>query len=105
MLDQVRAETSAELIDLNVRQLIKAAKAFSMPIVLSTVGVEMGVNDGCSFFISQAVYSAGTTICLLAIRATASERSHSASGYSDPQPLRARQDTGGSSAGLACHRR
>ena len=44
MFDQIRSETSAELIDLNVRLLIKAAKAFSMPIVLSTVGVEMGVN-------------------------------------------------------------
>jgi nicotinamidase-related amidase len=44
MFDQVRSETSAELIDLNVRLLIKAAKAFNMPIVLSTVGVEMGVN-------------------------------------------------------------
>jgi nicotinamidase-related amidase len=44
MFDTVRSETSAELIDLNVRLLIKAAKAFGMPIVLSTVGVEMGVN-------------------------------------------------------------
>src|SRR5688572_9408779 len=44
MLDTVRSETPAELIDLNVRLLIKAAKAFDMPIVLSTVGVEMGVN-------------------------------------------------------------
>jgi nicotinamidase-related amidase len=44
MFDQVRSETSADLIDLNVRLLIKAAKAFGMPIVLSTVGVEMGVN-------------------------------------------------------------
>ena len=44
MFEQVRSETSAELIDLNVRLLIKAAKAFNMPIVLSTVGVEMGVN-------------------------------------------------------------
>jgi nicotinamidase-related amidase len=32
------------LIDFNVRLLIKAAKAFNMPVVLSTVGVEMGVN-------------------------------------------------------------
>ncbi len=45
MFDSVRSETSAELIDLNVRLLIKAAKAFDMPIVLSTVGVEMGVNQ------------------------------------------------------------
>jgi nicotinamidase-related amidase len=44
MFDTVRSETSAELIDLNIRLLIKAAKAFNMPIVLSTVGVEMGVN-------------------------------------------------------------
>jgi nicotinamidase-related amidase len=44
MFDQVRSETPAELIDLNVRLLIKAAKAFGMPVVLSTVGVEMGVN-------------------------------------------------------------
>jgi nicotinamidase-related amidase len=44
MFDTVRSETSAELIDLNVRLLIKAAKAFDIPIVLSTVGVEMGVN-------------------------------------------------------------
>jgi nicotinamidase-related amidase len=44
MFETVRSETSPELIDLNVRLLIKAAKAFNMPIVLSTVGVEMGVN-------------------------------------------------------------
>ena len=44
MFDQVKSETPAELIDLNVRLLIKAAKAFGMPVVLSTVGVEMGVN-------------------------------------------------------------
>ena len=44
MFDGVRSETTAEVIDLNVRLLIKAAKAFGIPIVLSTVGVEMGVN-------------------------------------------------------------
>lgn len=44
MFDTVRSETGPELIDLNVRLLIKAAKAFNIPIVLSTVGVEMGVN-------------------------------------------------------------
>ena len=44
MFDTVRSETPAELIDLNVRLLINAAKAFDMPIILSTVGVEMGVN-------------------------------------------------------------
>jgi nicotinamidase-related amidase len=44
MFDTVKSETPAELIDLNVRLLIQAAKAFGMPIVLSTVGVEMGIN-------------------------------------------------------------
>jgi nicotinamidase-related amidase len=44
MFDGIRSETGADLIDLNVRLLIKAAKAFGMPVVLSTVGVEMGVN-------------------------------------------------------------
>jgi nicotinamidase-related amidase len=44
MFANIRSETSAELVDLNVRLMIKAAKAFNMPIVLSTVGVEMGVN-------------------------------------------------------------
>lgn len=33
-----------KLIELNVRTLAKGAKAFGMPIVLSTVGVKMGVN-------------------------------------------------------------
>ena len=44
MFAQLRSETPAELVDLNTRLLIKAAKAFGMPIVLSTVGVQMGVN-------------------------------------------------------------
>jgi len=44
MFDQIRSETPAELVDLNTRLLIKAAKAFGMPVILSTVGVQMGVN-------------------------------------------------------------
>jgi nicotinamidase-related amidase len=44
MFENVRSETTADQIDLNVRFLIKAAKAFNIPVVLSTVGVEMGVN-------------------------------------------------------------
>lgn len=44
MFENIRSETPAELVDLNVRLLIQAAKAFGIPIVLSTVGVEMGVN-------------------------------------------------------------
>ena len=44
MFDGVRSETPADLIELNVRLLIRAAKAFGMPIVLSSAGVEMGQN-------------------------------------------------------------
>jgi nicotinamidase-related amidase len=49
MFETIRSETSADLIDLNVRLLAKAAKAFNMTVVLSTVGVELGVNgpDAC----------------------------------------------------------
>lgn len=44
MFENVRSETPQDQIELNVRFLIKAAKAFDIPVVLSTVGVEMGVN-------------------------------------------------------------
>lgn len=44
MFDSLKSETSAELIDLNVRLLIRAAKAFDVPVIMSTVGVDMGVN-------------------------------------------------------------
>ena len=44
MFENIRSETSADQIELNLRLLIMAAKAFEVPIVLSTVGVEMGVN-------------------------------------------------------------
>jgi nicotinamidase-related amidase len=44
MFEVIRSETSAELVELNVRLLAKTAKAFDMPIVLSTVGVEYGFN-------------------------------------------------------------
>jgi len=39
MFEVIRSETSAELVELHVRLLAKTAKAFDMPIVLSTVGV------------------------------------------------------------------
>ena len=42
--ENIRSETSADLINLNVRLLARAAKAFDIPVVLSTVGVNMGVN-------------------------------------------------------------
>ncbi len=45
MFDSIRSETSAALADLNVRLLAKTAKAFGMPIVLSTVGVAYKINS------------------------------------------------------------
>jgi nicotinamidase-related amidase len=44
MFEVIRSETDAELVELNVRLLAKAAKAFDVPIVLSTVGVGYGIN-------------------------------------------------------------
>jgi len=40
----IRSETSAELAELNVRLLARTAKAFNLPIVLSSVGVAAGIN-------------------------------------------------------------
>jgi nicotinamidase-related amidase len=44
MFEVIRSETNSELVELNVRLLAKTAKAFDMPIVLSTVGVGYGIN-------------------------------------------------------------
>ena len=44
MFETIRSETSAELADLNVRLLARAAKALNVPVVLSTVGVKYGIN-------------------------------------------------------------
>jgi nicotinamidase-related amidase len=44
MFEVIRPETDADLVELNVRLLAKAAKGFEMPIVLSTVGVGYGLN-------------------------------------------------------------
>jgi nicotinamidase-related amidase len=44
MFANVKSETTASEIELNVRFLLRAAKAFNIPVVLSSVGVEMGVN-------------------------------------------------------------
>ncbi|MDI3404017.1 isochorismatase family protein [Streptomyces cavernicola] len=38
--------SSPEEIDLNVRAVAKLATAYEVPVVLSTVGVDMGVNEG-----------------------------------------------------------
>jgi nicotinamidase-related amidase len=44
MFEVIRSETSADLVETHVRLLAKTAKAFEMPIVLSTVGVGAGFN-------------------------------------------------------------
>src|SRR6266581_1987619 len=44
MFEVIRSETDAALVELHVRLLAKIAKALDMPIVLSTVGVELGFN-------------------------------------------------------------
>ena len=45
MFEAIRSETSAEVVELHVRWLARTAKAFDMPIVLSTVGVEYGFDS------------------------------------------------------------
>jgi nicotinamidase-related amidase len=44
MFEVIRSETDAALVELHVRLLARTAKAFGMPIVLSTVGVGYGFN-------------------------------------------------------------
>jgi nicotinamidase-related amidase len=44
ILATIRSETNADLVKLNVRLLARTAKAFNLPIVLSTVGVGAGIN-------------------------------------------------------------
>jgi nicotinamidase-related amidase len=44
MFEVIRSETSADLVEMHVRLLAKIAKAFDMPVVLSTVGVGFGFN-------------------------------------------------------------
>ena len=44
MFDVIRSETSADLVEMQVRLLAKTAKAFDVPIVITTVGVGAGFN-------------------------------------------------------------
>jgi nicotinamidase-related amidase len=44
MVEVIRSETNADMVELHARLLAKTAKAFDMPIVLSTVGVGFGFN-------------------------------------------------------------
>lgn len=45
MFGQIRSETGAALIELNTRFLIRVARALGVPVILSTVAVEMGINQ------------------------------------------------------------
>ena len=44
ILATIRSETPTDLVELNTRLLARTAKAFGMPIVLSTVGVRYHIN-------------------------------------------------------------
>src|SRR5256886_6175173 len=44
MFEVIRSETSADLVEMHVRLLAKTARAFDVPIVLTTVGVGAGFN-------------------------------------------------------------
>jgi nicotinamidase-related amidase len=44
MFEIIRSETRADLVETPVRLLASTARAFGMPIVLSTVGVQYGFN-------------------------------------------------------------
>jgi nicotinamidase-related amidase len=44
MIEVIRSETNADMVELHARLLAKTAKAFDIPIVLSTVGVGFGFN-------------------------------------------------------------
>src|SRR6202140_5408400 len=44
MFEVIRSETNADLVELHARLLARTAKAFDMPIVLSSVGVKFGFN-------------------------------------------------------------
>ena len=44
MFQSIRSEASADLVELHVRLLARTAKAFNVPMVLSTVGVQAGFN-------------------------------------------------------------
>jgi nicotinamidase-related amidase len=44
MFEVIRSETPADLVELHARLLARTARAYGMPIVLSTVGVKLGFN-------------------------------------------------------------
>jgi nicotinamidase-related amidase len=44
MFEVIRSETNADMVELHARLLARTAKAYGLPIVLSTVGVGFGIN-------------------------------------------------------------
>src|SRR5580692_8461593 len=44
MFEVIRSETSSDMVELHARLLARTAKAYDMPIILSTVGVQYGFN-------------------------------------------------------------
>ena len=85
MFEVIRSETSADLVELNVRLLAKTAKAFGMPIVLSTVGVAFGFNgptlpsilselDGIEPIDRASMNAFEDTACRRAVEATGRKR-------------------------------
>lgn len=45
MFNLIGSTPQAKMIELNARYLIRSAKLFNIPIILSTVGVKMGLNE------------------------------------------------------------
>lgn len=44
MINKIRSKSPSE-VDLNIKLLIKAATSLKIPVILSTLGVEMGLNE------------------------------------------------------------
>ena len=44
MFEVIRSETNADLVELHARLLARVGKAFGMPVVISSVGVNFGFN-------------------------------------------------------------
>ena len=63
--EQYRTVTSAtvEEINLNVVALCKLATAYEIPVIVSTVGVDMGVNTGTSDISISGYTTKNTPYC------------------------------------------
>lgn len=59
MFRQIRSETGPALIELNTRFLIRVARALGIPVILSTVAVEMGINEPTLASIAAELPGAG----------------------------------------------